>query len=142
MNKIEYLNAQITTQAVIKNSKNEILLLKRGKPGGWFTLPGGTIHRDEDVKDGLKRELIEETGLKINIGKPLWVWQSDHIGKDLLGIVFDTVGKIDDNAPIKLSPEHNKFGWFSINMLFKDEKVDPYIKKEELKELLKTKLEK
>ncbi len=132
---MEYLNAQITTQAVIKNSKNEILLLKRNKPGGWFTLPGGTIHQGEDIKNGLKRELIEETGLKFKIERPIWVWQSNHIGKDLLGIVFDTNGKIDENISIKLSPEHDEFGWFSIEKFFKDESVDPYIKKEELKKL-------
>lgn len=131
-----YLNAQITTQAIIKNSKNEILLLKRSKPGGWFTLPGGTAHQGEDIKDCLKRELLEETGLDFNIGKPIWVWQSDHIGKDLLGIVFDTKEVVDENTTIKLSPEHNQSDWFSIEKLFADEKVDPYIKKEELKEMI------
>lgn len=130
-----YLNAQITTQAVIKNSKGEILLLKRNKPGGWFTLPGGTVEEGEDIKKCLKRELLEETGLNFSIGKPIWIWQSDHIGKDLLGIVFDTKDIIDKDITIKLSPEHNEFGWFSIEKLFNDESVDPYIKKDELKEL-------
>lgn len=132
---MSYLNAQITTQAIIKNSKNEILLLKRNKPGGWFTLPGGTVHQGEDIKECLKRELFEETGLNFNIGKPIWIWQSDHIGKDLLGIVFDSKDTIDENVTIKLSPEHNEFGWFNIEKLFDDERVDPYIKKEQLKPL-------
>lgn len=130
-----YLNAQVTTQAVIKNSKNEILLLKRSKPGGWFTLPGGTAHQGEDIKECLKRELLEETGLSSDIGKPIWIWQSDHIGKDLLGIVFDTKDVVDESVTIKLSPEHSEFGWFPIEKLFADESVDPYIKKQELKEL-------
>lgn len=132
-----YLSAQITTQAVIKNSDNEILLVKRSKPGGWFTLPGGTVEEGEDIKKCLQRELLEETGLSFNIGKPIWIWQSDHIGKDLLGIVFGTKDIVDKGFDIKLSPEHNKFGWFSIENLFSDESVDPYIKKEELKEFFR-----
>lgn len=134
---MSYLNAQITTQAVIKNSNGEILLLKRSKPGGWFTLPGGTVEEGEDIKKCLQRELLEETGLNFNIGKPIWVWQSDHIGQDLVGIVFDTKDIIDENVTIKLSPEHNEFGWFGIKNLFKDESVDPFIKKNELKKFAK-----
>lgn len=129
------LNAEITTQAVIKNLKNEILLLKRNKPDGWFTLPGGTAHHGEEIKECLKRELLEETGLDFKIGKPIWIWQSDHIGKDLIGIVFETKDIVVENTTIKLSPEHSEFDWFSIDKLFADKSVDPYIKKQELKEL-------
>lgn len=128
-----HLNAQITTQAIIRNSRNEILLLKRSKHGGWFTLPGGTVEQGEDIKACLKRELLEETGLDLKVDTPVWIWQSDHIGKDLLGIVFSIDNKVADDAIIKLSPEHNEFKWYNITDLFNDENVDPYIKKDELK---------
>jgi 8-oxo-dGTP pyrophosphatase MutT (NUDIX family) len=128
-----YLNAQITTQAIIKNSKNDILLLKRSKPGGWFTLPGGTVEEGEDIKTCLEREILEETGLKTEINSPVWVWQSNHIGKDLLGIVFNIENIVPDDTKIKLSPEHDEYRWFSIDELFLDDKVDPYIKKDELR---------
>ena len=41
------LKTFVTTQWVIKNNKGEILLLRRNKPGGWFTLPGGMVLKGE-----------------------------------------------------------------------------------------------
>ena len=41
---------------------NKILLLKNDR--GW-DLPGGHLEKDEDIEDGLVREIEEETGLKI-----------------------------------------------------------------------------
>lgn len=129
-----YLQTQVTTQIVIKDNNDRILLLKRNKPSGWFTLPGGTLHQGETVDEALTREILEETGLKITVGKPFWVWQSDHIGKDLLGIVFSAKEKVEADTQIKLSKEHNQYKWFSVEELMTNELVDPYIKKPEIKE--------
>jgi|GEM_PF-318773 len=136
---MSYLQTQVTTQAVILNEKGRILLLKRNKPGGLFTLPGGTVEKEESVKQALQREIAEETGLEIEIGNPLWIWQSDHIGKSLLGIVFTTNDKVDLNGKIVLSKEHDEYIWLNIDELLSDGKVDPYIKKDELTKLLSSK---
>ncbi len=53
--------------AIIKNSRGEILLGKRGKnlltyPGYWG-LPGGLIEYGETIKQAIKRELKEELGV-------------------------------------------------------------------------------
>jgi 8-oxo-dGTP diphosphatase len=131
-----YLQAQITTQAVIQNDEGKILLLRRNKPGGWFTLPGGTVEEGESVAGALKREIAEETGLEVEIGKPLWVWQSDHIGRELLGIVFLIDSCITSVQSIVISKEHNCYLWVSGRDLFNRDDVDPYIKKDELRLLV------
>lgn len=63
--------------AIIKNSKGEILLGKRGKgiltyPGYWG-LPGGVIEYGETIQQTIKREIKEELGVDsefIKYGKP------------------------------------------------------------------------
>ncbi len=47
----------------------EVLLIKRGKPPfeGQWSIPGGGLDYGEAVRDGLLREIREETGLKIKI---------------------------------------------------------------------------
>lgn len=45
------------------------LLLMRLRPTGKYHLPGGGVHTGERIKDTLKREVKEETGLEIEIGE-------------------------------------------------------------------------
>lgn len=62
----------LTIKAVIVNSKNEILLLRRNSdlrhnPGKW-DLPGGHIDENETVKEALLREIKEEAGIEVKMG--------------------------------------------------------------------------
>tara|TARA_R100000935_G_C2786162_1_gene143846 strand:- start:508 stop:933 length:426 start_codon:yes stop_codon:yes gene_type:complete len=61
----------VTVDAVVLNSANnkpEILLIKRRNQPfkNKWALPGGFLEKDETLEYGAKRELEEETGLRIN----------------------------------------------------------------------------
>ena len=53
----------IRVKALIVNSKNEILL---GYAHKTYQFPGGHLEENEDLEEGLKREIKEETGIEIN----------------------------------------------------------------------------
>lgn len=58
----------VTTGIIIRNNKDEILLIKRASHlirGDKYALPGGYLDRDETAKEGAVREVIEETGLEV-----------------------------------------------------------------------------
>lgn len=65
----------------------KILMIKRkNEPeSGKWTVPGGAINIGERIKDGLKREIYEETGLYVDVKKLLDVMEK---------IVKDNQGKI------------------------------------------------
>ena len=46
-----------------------MLLVERGKPPlqGYWSLPGGVLEVGERLEEGIHREVLEETGLKIRI---------------------------------------------------------------------------
>ena len=50
---------------VIVSSENNILIIKNWLGSGQFTLPGGGLKKDENPKDGVIRELEEETGILV-----------------------------------------------------------------------------
>lgn len=51
--------------AIIKNEKNEILMLDRKNfPFGW-ACPAGHVEEDEEPEEAMKREVQEETGLNV-----------------------------------------------------------------------------
>ena len=62
-----YFNAIAAAVAVIVNEKGELLVSRRAKEPakGTLDLPGGFCDSYETAEEGVKRELEEETGLKI-----------------------------------------------------------------------------
>lgn len=59
---------------------NEILLAKRTKAPyrGYWDIPGGFLEAGEHPLDGLRREIKEETGLKIKPGKILGIFMDKY----------------------------------------------------------------
>ncbi len=64
---------------------NQLLLVKRGHdPGkGLWAVPGGKVRRGERLEAAVAREVLEETGLEVEVGPVVWVGehlsQSDHL---------------------------------------------------------------
>ena len=62
-----YQNPSAATAAFITNSRGELLVERRGKEPakGTLDLPGGFIDNDETAEEGVAREIMEETGLRV-----------------------------------------------------------------------------
>ena len=63
-----FLNPSTSTVAIIVNTKNELLAVRRAKQPakGTLDLPGGFCDCDETAEQGVIREVMEETGLKVD----------------------------------------------------------------------------
>ena len=50
-------------------SENRVLLIRRGGPPleGEWSIPGGMLELGESLRDGVRRELAEETGLEVKV---------------------------------------------------------------------------
>lgn len=104
--------------AIIKRG-NKILLLKRSNSVEHFTkywqFPEGKVKGNEDPKEALKRELVEEIGLE-NIKDS----ELSFIGNKKLeyaGITAVRSIYICKKLPkkMRLSNAHTEYGWFSKN---------------------------
>lgn len=92
---------------LIINENNEVLLQLRNKAPekGYWSIPGGKVELFEKMEDAIKREVLEETGVEIEI-------------IDLLGICNHIV-------------EAEKVHWMSPSFLCKIKKGIPKIKEPE-----------
>jgi len=81
---------------------------------GVVELPGGHIEFGEDIVAGLKREIMEEFGMRIEVGDPFFVFSyvNDIKGSHSVEVIYFATFT-DPLDKIKLSPDdHSEYGWF------------------------------
>ncbi len=67
-------NIQVVA-GIILNDNGDVLVTRRKADshlGGLWEFPGGHIEADEQPQDALRRELVEEVNLEVNIGPLYW----------------------------------------------------------------------
>tara|TARA_Y100000034_G_scaffold103879_1_gene129966 strand:+ start:471 stop:977 length:507 start_codon:yes stop_codon:yes gene_type:complete len=106
-----------TSQSVkaVMHRNGKVLLLKNDK--GW-DLPGGHIKQDENMLQGLEREIYEETGL--DIIDPVELNYS-HKNKRFFTGAFG-------GGEVMLSDEHMTYGYFDKNQISKLNISEPFMK--------------
>ena len=75
--------------AWIEDSEQKVLLVRQAGGLKLWTLPGGKVKRGESLVKALKREVYEETGLRVQIGSLLGVL--DRRDKDAITLLFVAV---------------------------------------------------
>lgn len=112
-------------RVVLKRRDGKILLLRRSKcsrhnPSRW-EFPGGGMGLSESLTEALRREIREETGLDVASGLPIsflfvgaWEpqpWPQSSLYAELYGA---SPYVVSDGDEIILSPEHEDFGFFTV----------------------------
>lgn len=75
----------VSVAAVVTNDDGQVLVIQRRDNGDW-QLPGGVLELDERIEDGLRREVEEETGVKIAPGQLTGVYKNTTLG--VVALVF------------------------------------------------------
>ena len=90
-----------------------MLLHRNNAPKNWCP-PCGRLEIGEQILDGLRREVEEETGLIVESALPVEIWQGDHNDLPTLSISYACFAS--DNKVI-LSSEHSKYLWVPVHEL-------------------------
>src|SRR5439155_26272511 len=106
-----------TVGALIFNSKNEALMIRTHKWSNKWGIPGGKIKFGEASETALRREILEETGLKISGIQFVLVQDCIHskeFYRDAHFVLLNyTCRFIAKNPKVKLNHEGREFRWVS-----------------------------
>ena len=107
----------LAARALIKNSEGKYLFIKRSDDdvySGKWELPGGKLERLEVLETHLKREVLEETALSVDIIKNNAFTFTNVVAEGVYkGVTFLNITAICKlvGGVIKLSPEHSGYQW-------------------------------
>lgn len=111
----QYPRPAVTVDAIlISRNQNSVLLIERGREpfkGNW-ALPGGFIEMDEELDAACRRELEEETGIRVGELKQLRAYGSVH---RTISVIFYTY--LDDEIPAMAGDDASRAKWFPIGEL-------------------------
>jgi 8-oxo-dGTP diphosphatase len=60
----EHYRHSVSVTGVIIDEQDRVLVVQRRDDAKW-ELPGGILERQESVEDGMRREVLEETGMHV-----------------------------------------------------------------------------
>ncbi len=106
---------KVAVHAYIKKGSKFLCTLRSPindyKPNEW-DLPGGTVEFGECPEEALKREILEETSLKVEIIRPVYICSQTQDKRHQFWIVYECKyikGEIKLN-----SEEHAEYQWVNI----------------------------
>jgi 8-oxo-dGTP pyrophosphatase MutT (NUDIX family) len=107
----------VATKAFVSHN-GKVLVIREsgayadGSNPGKYDIVGGRLEPGENYLESLLREIREETGLEVAVGKPFFVneFRPTVRGEDwqIIGIFFECSSSSD---VVKLSPDHDAYKW-------------------------------
>lgn len=126
------ISLQVGVKILLKNEEGKYLLLRRSLEKypdikGRWDIVGGRIETGETLVENLKREVLEETGLKL-VGAPKLLAAQDILRKAGYHVVRLTYTGEASGEVLLDKSENDIYKWYSREELLELEDVDMYFK--------------
>ena len=111
----------VTVVAVIHDNDGRVLVLKRRGDEvvypDMYTFPGGKIEGFESVEETLRREVLEETGMQLKLGKILLKDKTIMRPDGQVSQSFSYLCEVEDTENVHISGDFTDYKWIRLNDL-------------------------
>ncbi len=116
--RIDFRSPSVAVAVVLRDEADRILMVKRGpessRSGRW-SMPAGYMDYGEEIREAGAREVLEETGLVVEVGAPIFVATNFHDPLKVSVCVW-FAGRIVGGRPVAGSDAVD-LGWFALDAL-------------------------
>lgn len=75
----------VSVAGVVVDDQDRVLVIRRDDTGHWQA-PGGVLELDETFEEGVRREVLEETGLTVSVDRLTGVYK--NLSHGIVALVF------------------------------------------------------
>ena len=99
--------------AIVRDGAGRLLLVRRANPPaqGTWSLPGGRVETGESDPDALRREVAEETGLEVTVGR--LVGTVERSGPEGTAYVINDHECTVVGGELRAGDDASEVGWFT-----------------------------
>ena len=97
----------LAAASLVTNGDGKVLLIEGPGGRGW-ECPGGRIEEGEDLIAGLRREVLEEAGVEVDVGRMTGIYFNLSVGVVIFCFLSTYV-----SGELRTSPESLQVKWFS-----------------------------
>ncbi|MBE2998256.1 NUDIX domain-containing protein [Nocardiopsis sp. HNM0947] len=97
----------VSVAGAVIDVEGRFLAIRRADNGRW-ELPGGVLEADEEIEAGVRREVHEETGIRVRVGPLTGVYK--NIRRGIVALVFHC---FPEGGDLSTTDEATEVAWLS-----------------------------
>lgn len=111
--RVVYYDPKVAAVTIISRQREVLLVRRANQPGyGLWSLPGGYVDRGEVVEEAAMREMLEETGLIVDVDGLVGIYSEQ--GKPVIVAAFSGTER---GGQLVSGPETLEVGFFALDSL-------------------------
>lgn len=122
------------TSAIIYGENNNKVLITRRTDNGRWCLPGGGMDPGETAAEACAREVFEETGLIVRVGKLVGIYTNPNMvivyadGNRIQPVAFSFEAQVE-GGELGLSNETTEYGYYSLDEMKQMDMMEHHIER-------------
>lgn len=111
---VEHEGPIVGVGAVVMREDNHLLMVRRGKEPakGLWSLPGGRLEHGEYIAGAVAREVKEETGLEVEVGRLAGIFE---VPGDQHYVILDFIAEVEGRPQPRADQDADEARWVAFD---------------------------